>query len=73
MIDGPYVGFGLSSLAPWGTPYLSYTFSVVLKSSYKTTIAGIRLTRSWSAAEARWTGERRHSPEYALEIDVQEK
>jgi hypothetical protein len=26
----------------------------------------LRLTRSWSAAEARWTEERHQSPEYAL-------
>ena len=33
-------------------PYLSYTSSGVSKSSKKTTIAGGRLTRRWSAEDA---------------------
>jgi hypothetical protein len=38
---------------------LAISSSVVSKSPYETIIAGLRLTRSWSAAEARGTWGRR--------------
>lgn len=47
-------------------PYLSYTSSVVSKSPHETTIAGLRLARRWSAAEARGTWGRRQPLEYIL-------